>query len=660
MKLLHPAIVLMQRLRLLPKFVLVSLVFLLPLLLASGLLVAELHKSVSFTAQERAGLAYIRQLHALRLELQQRRALQHLQLAAPNGPAAAEREEQLRRHSDAAGRALARLRELAQGALAALPPQAALEQAWQQLQQRQSGLDARASFAAHSALVAQADQLAVLAADRARLSLDPEVRTVYLVASFLKTFPALSEHLSLLAGRGAAYIDSGLLEANEDQLLNATAMLARHELERIPAQYQAILAHNPALSSALAPRLPAVADALAFLERSRNEVTNSYNQSSGKEFNEAGLHAMAGLQALAGATADALDTLLAQRAARDAMRRNAVAATVLASLLLAAWLWGGFYASFMRDIRLLNRAMQAAAAGDLGARVSSPARDEIGSLANAFSRMTQSLDVLVADIRSGAARIASAADELASGNEALNDSTSTQADALSVTVAAMRELDATVQRNSAHADDGRQLVQHAAGIARRGGASVGAVVDTMASIRSSSGRIADIIGVIDGIAFQTNILALNAAVEAARAGNHGRGFAVVATEVRNLAQRSAAAALEIKQLIGDSVGKVETGSALVGAAGDTIAQVVDSVHSVEQVIARITAAEAGQRGEIALLNDALARIDDMTRQNAALVVQASEGASRVHEETAKLNRALGRFRPASVGANRAPARMAML
>jgi methyl-accepting chemotaxis protein len=653
---LQPAIMLMQRLRLLPKFALLSLVFLLPLLLASGLLVAELHKSVAFAVQERQGLAYVRQLHELRRQLQQKRNLEHMRLAA-------HQQVDARAPSAAANAALQALRPLAVGPLSGLAAQTELEQGWQQLQQRQAGFDARASFAAHSKLIAQVDELAVLAADHSRLSLDPEVRTVYLIASFLKTFPDLAENLSVITGRGAAYIDSGLFEANEDQMLNATAMLARHELERLPAQYQAIFANHPALAATLQPKLAAVPAAQAFLERARNEVLNSYNQSSGGEFNAAGLQAAAALHALSSGTADALERLLSERAAQSALHRNAVAAVVLAAIALAAWLGAGFYLSFTRDIRQLNRAVRAAAAGDLSVRIASPAGDEIGSLANAFSAMTAALETLVADIRSGAARIASAADELASGSTALNGSTGTQAEALHVTVAAMEELDAAVQRNAAHAEDGRALVQQAAGVARRGGDSVGAVVDTMAAIRTSSDRIADIIGVIDGIAFQTNILALNAAVEAARAGEAGRGFAVVATEVRSLAQRSAAAALEIKHLIGDSVSKVESGNAQVDAAGATMSQVVASVRSMEAVIARITDAEAGQRSEIARINGALHRIDDMTRQNAALVVQAAEGASRVHAETALLNEALGQFRlggPRQAISNSAPARIAML
>jgi methyl-accepting chemotaxis protein len=600
---------------------------------------AELHKSVAFTEQERSGLQYLAQLQDVRRLLQQHRTQEHLRLAANQ----ANDSKALR---DAIGARLGKLEQFQQdaGALAGLTEFKAMRDNWTALQQRRSSLQARDSFTLHSAMIASADRLSDQVADRARLSQDPEVRTVYLIASYLKTFPDLTENLAVIASRGAAYIDSGLFEAGEDQLVNATAMLARHELDRLPAQYQRILENDPSLKPLLEPSLSAVPAGLAFLERSKNEVTNSYNQTSGKEFNAAGVGAIDALHALAGSTAKALDQLLAERAERDAMRRNLILAAVLAAIALASWLGAGFYASYSRDVAALNQAVQAAAAGDLSVRIASPARDEIGSLTNAFGAMTVALEALVGDIRSGAERIAQAADELASGNESLSGQTSSQSEALSDTVASMKELDATVQRNSAHADNGRELVEAAAGIARRGGDRVNAVVDTMASIRTSSDRIADIIGVIDGIAFQTNILALNAAVEAARAGEQGRGFAVVAGEVRNLAQRSAAAALEIKHLIGDSVGKVEAGNALVGEAGETMAQVVKSVQRMEAVIGQISAAEKGQRGEIAQLSDALLRIDDMNRQNAALVLQASVGASRVHEETAMLSDALNRFR----------------
>ncbi|UGQ48917.1 methyl-accepting chemotaxis protein [Massilia endophytica] len=620
MLLLRPAVALMQRLRLLPKFTLVSLVFLLPLLAATGLLMAELHKSIAYTAQERRGVAYIVQLQELKRLSQQRRAL--ATLGQDVRPLAAQ--------IDAALGKLDGWQKEAQE-LSALPEFQALQADWKTL--RQASPDPRRGLARHTAFIARIGGLVTLVADRSKLSLDPEVQTYYLIGAFVKTIPDIAEGLSVIAARGGSYIDTGLLEANEDQLLNATAMIARHELERMPR-----------LPPVQARQRTAIPAALAFLVRTHNEITMSYNQTSGKAFNAGGSQAIDGLYGVAQASAEVLDGLLAERAGRAALRRNLILAAVLAAIALASWLGAGFYASFSRDIARLNGAVKAAADGDLSVRIASPARDEIGSLANAFGRMTASLETLVADIRNSAGHIGGAADELAEGNASLSGHTEAQAEALAETVASMRELADTVQRNSAHARDGERLGQAASGVARRGGDSVREVVETMASIRASSDRIADIIGVIDSIAFQTNILALNAAVEAARAGEQGRGFAVVAAEVRSLAQRSAAAALEIKQLIADSVGKVESGSRLVDSAGATMAEVVDSVHRMAALIGQIGAAEAEQRAEIGSLNSALARIDGMNRQNAGLVLQASVGAGRVHEESALLNQALSRFR----------------
>jgi methyl-accepting chemotaxis protein len=637
--LFRPAIALMQRLRLFPKFVLVTLTFLLPLLLVTTLLVRELHKSLDITEREQLGVAYIGQLQQVSQLAQQHRALERLRLAARQPLDGAPLRADI-------GARLKRLDSWQQNAasLAALPDWTAVRLAWNTLAGRQATIDAKDSIALHGALLARIAKLSATVADRSSLSLDPEVQTHYLIAAFQKTVPEVAEDLSVIAARGAAYIDSGLFEGNEDQLLNATAMLARYQLERLPAQADAILLHNPQLKPALQPHLAAVPAALAFLERNKNEVSNSYNQTSGKEFSAAGNEAIGKLYGFAAASAKALDQLLAERMARDQLRRNLMLAAVGVALAVAAVLFAGFYLSFARDVGSLNRAVQAAAAGDLTLEISSPARDEIGSLVNSFGTMTQALVALVDDIRSGAGRIADGADELASGNTALSGHTEAQAGDLSATVASMRALTATVQRNAAHAEHGRKLVQHASEIALEGGRSVAAVVDTMAGIRASSDKISDIIGVIDGIAFQTNILALNAAVEAARAGEQGRGFAVVAGEVRSLAQRSAAAALEIKKLIVDSVKEVEAGSALVNSAGTTMTQVVQSVQQTAAIIEQISAAEAVQRSEIEQVDHALARIDDMTRQNGALVLQASEGADRLHEEAAQLGQAVSRFR----------------
>ncbi|NHQ89918.1 methyl-accepting chemotaxis protein [Janthinobacterium lividum] len=633
--LLTPAIRLMQRLRLLPKFMLVCLVFLLPLALATTLLISELGKSLAQAQDAQRGVAYVRQLQEGTRLLQQRRGLEHLRLSGKAGMD----NTTLNARITATLAALARL-----PAGAGLPQAAELTKQWQALLGRQTGLAARDSYAAHTALLRQAAKLGQLVADRSHLSLDPDAGANHLSAVFTATLPDLAESLSDIAGRGAAYIDTGLFEANEDQLVNANALIARHELERLPARFDEILAARPELRASLQPSLKAVPAALAFLERTKNEVTNSYDQTSGAQFHAAGMQAIAALHALSGASASALDDLLAQRIARDEARRALILAAMLLVLLAAAYLCAGFYAAFARDVKQLRAAVGAAAAGDLSQRITSQAHDEIGDLVRDFGAMTHGLATLVQEIRGGAAVIAAAGADIARGNAALSGHTATQADALGATVDSMRELTATVGRNEAHVGQGRTLVATAADVARRGGQTVGAVVDTMASIKASSHKIVDIIGVINGIAFQTNILALNAAVEAARAGEQGRGFAVVASEVRSLAQRSNEAALEIKRLIGDSVATVDAGGDLVNAAGNTMRQVVDAVQQVAVVIGRISSAGAEQNGEIARINQALAQIDDMTRQNAGLVDEARAGSQRLHQEGEALTQAVSRFR----------------
>ncbi|MGK5035891.1 methyl-accepting chemotaxis protein [Janthinobacterium sp. LB3P118] len=633
--LLTPAIRLMQRLRLLPKFMLVCLVFLLPLAMATTLLISELGKSLAQAQDAQRGVTYVRQLQEGTRLLQQRRGLEHLRLSGKAGMD----NTALNARITTTLAALARL-----PAGAGLPQAAELTKQWQALLGRQAGLAARDSYAAHTALLRQTAKLGQLVADRSHLSVDPDAGANHLSAAFTATLPDLAESLSDIAGRGAAYIDTGLFEANEDQLVNANALIARHELERLPARFDEIIAAKPELRTSLQGALKAVPAALAFLERTKNEVTNSYDQTSGAQFHAAGVQAIDALHALSAASATALDSLLAQRIARDEARRALILAAMLLVLLAAAYLCAGFYAAFARDVTQLRVAVGAAAAGDLSQRITSQAHDEIGDLVRDFGAMTHGLATLVQEIRGGAAVIAAAGADIAQGNAALSGHTATQADALGATVDSMRELTATVGRNEAHVGQGRTLVATAADVALRGGQTVGAVVETMASIRASSHKIVDIIGVINGIAFQTNILALNAAVEAARAGEQGRGFAVVASEVRSLAQRSNEAALEIKRLIGDSVATVDVGGDLVNAAGSTMRQVVDAVQQVAVVIGRISSAGAEQNGEIARINQALAQIDDMTRQNAGLVDEARAGSQRLHQEGEALTQAVSRFR----------------
>lgn len=284
------------------------------------------------------------------------------------------------------------------------------------------------------------------------------------------------------------------------------------------------------------------------------------------------------------------------------------------------------------------------AQGDLTATPNAAREDEFGDLLRALSKMNDALSKVVGEVRAGAESVATASREISTGNLDLSARTEEQASALEETASSMEELTSTVKQNAGNARQANTLAFSASEVAEKGGAVVSEVVDTMSAINQSSKKIVDIIGVIDGIAFQTNILALNAAVEAARAGEQGRGFAVVATEVRNLAQRSAAAAKEIKALISDSVQKVDTGAKLVDQAGATMQEIVDSVKRVTDIMSEIQAASNEQTSGIEQINQAIAQIDHGTQQNAALVEEAAAASKAMQEHASKLTQTVSLFK----------------
>ena len=314
--------------------------------------------------------------------------------------------------------------------------------------------------------------------------------------------------------------------------------------------------------------------------------------------------------------------------------------------------------SVVTPIRQAVNAAETVAAGDLRLHLDTHRKDETGQLLGALQRMNDSLVRIVGAVRGNADSVATASGQIAQGNADLSQRTEQQASSLQETAASMEELSATVNHNTDTARQAAQLATSAARVAEGGGQVMGQMVSTMEQITTSSKKIADIIGTIDGIAFQTNILALNAAVEAARAGEQGRGFAVVAGEVRLLAQRSAEAAREIKGLIGASVERVEAGNALVGEAGRTMDDVVGQVRRVADMIGEISAASSEQSKGIAQVGEAVNQLDQVTQQNAALVEESAAAAESLREQATQLAETVSTFKLDGAAAKPAAARVA--
>jgi aerotaxis receptor len=327
-------------------------------------------------------------------------------------------------------------------------------------------------------------------------------------------------------------------------------------------------------------------------------------------------------------------------------------------IVLSLIFWQSMVSSISRPLRIATEVARSIAGGDLTSKFEARRNDETGQLLQALQQMTVNLVAIISDVRLNVDAIQVSTQEIATGNMDLSGRTEAQASSLEETAASMEELASTVKQNAANAQQANSSASSASVVAANGGDVVQQVTATMSDISASSKRIVDIIGIIDGIAFQTNILALNAAVEAARAGEQGRGFAVVASEVRSLAQRSASAAKEIKVLIDISMEKVDAGVKLVAQAGVTMAEVVSSVKDVSCIITEISSASAEQSSGIQQVNDAVTQMDQVTQQNAALVEQAAAAAASLEEQALKLSQAVSVFKLSNQRSPAAPVRQA--
>ena len=521
------------------------------------------------------------------------------------------------------------------------------------------------SYEAHTALVPKLLDVADQVADHYGLNLDPDVDSYQLIQAIYYQLPYLTEELGKMRAKGAGLLATGHASAEDRLALSAIVARVGDRLHQTTRQFDKAARANPALVAPLEGamrdmREQAQQTMRLALEQIVKAETLTY---SGPEYVRLTTAAIDAEYALAGKAAVQFNALLDARIA--ALQRTRLGMLAAVAGLFA---FGGLmlYVIARSVTQPLNNAVEIAervAAGDLTAAIESGGRNETARLLASLGRMNDNLREIVIEVRGSIHNIGEAARDIATGNADLSSRTESQASSLEETAASMDEITSTVRQNADNAAQASQVASQASDVAQRGGAVVTDVVATMEAINDSARRIVDIIGVIDGIAFQTNILALNAAVEAARAGEQGRGFAVVATEVRNLAQRSAAAAKEIKQLIGASVERVEAGNRLAVQAGASMGDILASVQRVSGIVSEIVTASREQAAGIHQVNDAIAHLDGTTQENSALVEQAAAAAASLNEQARNLARTVSVFRtgddrlepPAAPAALRQPA-----
>ena len=546
---------------------------------------------------------------------------------------------------------------------------AAILTTWQQVRTQWSALEGKVtqksisgpdSFAEHTAMIVQLFKIKALLLKSYGLILDPDAENYYLIDAALVQSPMLAEVFGRLRAKGSGLLVAKSATQAERMAIIALIDKANDRYQDLNDALESVTAGNLALKAKLAePGQAALDTANKSIQLAQAEIVNpeQLQFSSSGYFNQ--ITAAIDAQFKLNDTAlGELESKLNGRVAHLTKTNIGLTASILLLTLSAAFvcflITRGLLKQLGGEPEYAAAIVEKIAAGDLSAAIEIEGGDHT-SLLFAMQSMRDNLATIVGDVRTGTDTIATASAQIAAGNLDLSSRTEAQASSLEETAAAMEELTSTVKQNADNARQANQLAASASEIAAKGGAVVAQVVDTMHDINTSAGKITDIIGVIDGIAFQTNILALNAAVEAARAGEQGRGFAVVASEVRSLAQRSAAAAKEIKTLIGDSVDKVDLGSKLVGQAGATMDDIVASIKQVADIMSEITAASQEQSQGIAQVNQAISQMDDATQQNAALVEQAAAAAQSLQDQASSLSQVVSVFKLSGM---QAPARQA--
>jgi methyl-accepting chemotaxis protein len=587
---------------------------------------------IDFSARERVGVVYARELMPL-LDALQRRSL-----LAVRGQAGAEAEAAERTVAERAARL-----EAAEKLHGATLGTAKAYAAWRSSAPAATAAP-EAAFAAHSAHTQALLDLLGQSTDGSNLTLDPDIDTYYLMDAAMFRLPVMMEAASQIRSLGASVLAKGqATPAQTRRLIEQLALLANNDAA-MAAGIDKAVAYNAEVKTAADP-----AAARAALRALAEKVEQTLLRAEGPQ-GDAAAHVAAATQAVdalatfATQASTALDQLVATRVANLERGRNVNIVLLVLGLAMSGYLFVAFRKVLDGGLREVAFHIDAMRDGNLTTHPRAWGADEVAKLMLTLTQMQASLRGIVATVRGSSDTIVGASTQIAGGAGDLQARTEQTAASLQETAAAMEEITATVQRNTDTLQEATRLADTNARAAERSGEIIGQVMQTMQAINSSSGRIGDIIGTIDGIAFQTNLLALNAAVEAARAGEQGRGFAVVASEVRALAQRSAAAAREIKGLVTDSVGQVQGGVRVVREAGGSIDEVVGSSRRVSELLADAALGAREQSQGVVQSAAAVQQMDTATQQNAALVEETAAAARELQNQAEQLAAGVAQFR----------------
>ena len=627
-----PGVRLFRRMRFMSKAWLISLVFLVPITVLATFYFRNLAADLSVVRAEIQGVQAIGPINVLRdLVQKQRRAVMSGKMAradlAPLDQALADLKQAMAQADGLfdTDKVLQHVQQ-AHADLARLPQDAEF-------------LVAERAFVAYSDAL---DEMNTDILDGSTLSLDPEVDTYYLMLAGTDLAAQVNEALSHLRALAGALTAQGLSDPDIQRRMYALWDFAsRHNVEIDKAVNRAatVDAGLPTQLK-LAERLKAVE---TFLAVARTDWVGSNFQPQTAQTEAVGQVAVDGLRQLRNEVQAELGRRLALREAALVAQRSRVVVLLVVSLAVAGYLFYCFALVMYGGLREVRRHLKAMTAGDLTTSPSPWGQDEAARLMVTLAEMQQSLRGIVLQVRTGSDHIVHSSSEIASGALDLSSRTEQTASNLEESAASMEQISATVRTTADHARQAADIARSNAQVAQRGGEVMSSMVSTMDEIHRSSSKISDIIGVIDGIAFQTNILALNAAVEAARAGDAGRGFAVVASEVRSLAQRSAGAAREIKSLITDSVDRIEAGTGVARSAGQTIGEIVEGAQRINQLLDEIATGAKEQSQGVSQVGTAVQDLDRLTQQNAALVEQTAAAADILKDRAIALSGEVGRF-----------------